>query len=79
MSLQINGDIESKISSTSPTNLELGTDVTYSTIYEYTYTRDDIHKLLQFNGTTEENALKDLVLAYFARTGLSECTIRVEG
>ena len=79
MSLQIDGDIESEVSFTSPTDLELGTDVAYATIYEYTYNRDDIHKLLQFNGNAEQNNIKDMVLAYFARTGLNECTIRVEG
>jgi len=79
MSLQIEGDISSSVSFTSPTDLELGTGIGYGVIYEYTYSREDIDDILRFNGNTEQNNLKDLVLEYFARTGLNECTIRVEG
>ena len=79
MSLLIDGDIEGKISFMSPTELELGTGVAYSVIYEYTYQRSDIDTLKAFNGSDEENQVRDDIIKFFGTTGLNECTIRVEG
>ena len=79
MSLLIDGDIKGKIVFTSPEELSLGTGVAYSVIYEYTYQRSDITSIKAFNGSDEENQVRDDVIEFFRTTGANECTMRVEG
>jgi len=78
MSLEISGDIDLKISFTSPTELDLNTDTSYNTIYEYTYKREDIEKIEMFDGCYEQNNLKYKIIDFFRTSCKNECTIRVE-
>jgi len=81
MSLQINGNIESKISSTNPTRMDLGCpSVLYSEIIEYTFNRSNLDDLISYkHGGASEDEMDTLlkVIAYL-EDGNETCTISIE-